>query len=85
VPANGRLELIALVPTASPHVPHSSGTRAAVGKPYGLMVFDLDGGAMATITGFPSRFLSGSERGAPAVVLKALPEPESIFGGDADV
>ena len=79
VPANGHLELIALVPARANGQPACAAfERDEDGhwQPYGLMVFDLDGEAIAAITGFPSRLLSGSDRGAPAVAFEGLdPSP----------
>jgi RNA polymerase sigma-70 factor (ECF subfamily) len=52
VPADGALETVRLMPT------RANGQPAVVayhdGEPYGVMVFDLAGGGIQTITGFPT-------------------------------
>ena len=57
VPAGGRLDLIRLVPIRANRQPavgaYFLDAEAGVYRPYGLMVFTLDGEAIAQITGFP--------------------------------
>jgi RNA polymerase sigma-70 factor, ECF subfamily len=69
VPADGRLDLIRLVPTRAnghpalaaylpdPDAAGDPGTTQCRG--YGLMVLTLDGDRIATITGFPDHYLFG--------------------------
>ena len=64
VPAGGRLDLIRLVPIRANRQPavgaYFLDAEAGVYRPYGLMVFTLDGEAIAQITGFPEPALFAS-------------------------
>lgn len=75
VPAEGRLETIRLVPI------QANGQLAVAAfdtdedghwRPYGLMVFDIDGDAISCITGFPSCELSRNPHCAPNTVFVGL-------------
>jgi RNA polymerase sigma-70 factor (TIGR02960 family) len=80
VPAQGRLETIRLVPTqANGQLAVAAFDSGENGqwRPYGLMVFDIDGNTITRITGFPSCELSQKPHCAPSAVFTALTPQEA--------